>query len=1235
MAIPTMSHSSRLQEVSTLVYLDEGASTSGTECRDEARAFEEAGQVATEEVGISYIMGQPRGEERQTFGFTCTENSIIQSCASNRFLSETKREKKASLSSHKKDTRTRWDTSRDKDRGQKSWKDKERKKRSRSEANVRQRNNPKQKNGRSSRCSKHRINGVVRFCSTPGHLSWPQQVTQTPDLQNTSVHLWDCPQEINVSISRLFLHGMKAELPSTFESQSTISNLLEPKSDSESAYIYAESIKCCDSSCCTFLADCDAHSLCSKDHIVNRPDTLSVWNSFDEAERLSRDSDFKESDNLSVSNDYKSSSNTSGYSMEATAGSESSRYGARFKANCFESFSVDDDFDSTYISTDEDWRCDIMDTDCHYSLAGAEWGSASSVFSNSSESSCYTADRDSESSYCSIDRRTYSSDSDSCVLEGLLGESSVKGFEKIYFDSLNTHSKNGSCDVFVPEFEGCFDSYDKEDVHRHTDNETSSDSESVDCPELWGFVTQTDRRHFLGFFREMIKEAAQEKDKEKKYVNEGFLFHPKQFLQVKNSEYREGREYSFLRHIQNGSYGDVFSIRDKQTGFTCAAKRIPLCSFRWEEVETWSRLDSPRVLQLYGAVREGPNVILFMDLKRGSLAQLMRVRGPLSEELALFYHSQVLQALEHLHSRRVVHLDVKVDNVLLSEDGRQCFLCDFGLSETLNLVGYSTKTFRGNILRGTESHMPPEVARGDIRSAKADVWSSCCMLLHLLNGHQPWTQYYTHPLYLKIVSEPPPLWEIPSDCDPLTCDVIKGGLVKEPIERDSASELLQKTYKALRTVRRVSGPEETTRQHVAPVSEDWPNVLTTQKTPDFTDRTIDHTLPSDLPAPSVHWVSTWRERAVNEDESDYTARDSAEEGEWDEDGNINMGKKDKTSSWMERYWVVQENNQGNVEQNYETIKLESDEETDICDKYISKVKENFEETKEWTDETGAEKNKTDGVLDHLPEKRVVFGECDEMNRRAVLEESESCDGEIRSFVSDGESYDEVESDLESLRELGSDWAQEEWEPFLQLQTLYLPKEAHLQSHEDSYSDSDEESVTLKKNGQHETSLPDSRRPQPLTCTSHRDSEQDLADEDSDDLSSGVFSSCSSTDSQSFNVDWSVSTAQTSSCYFEGLGVDIWVEDVSGESLKIRERPQVKIGHVAVGISEQISMRAFSLATLDGRLVSPDTEVCESGMWLQCVPAPDGNSSWDWRVRDGKLELQDYDEHLDTCSTLPL
>ena len=49
----------------------------------------------------------------------------------------------------------------------------------------------------------------------------------------------------------------------------------------------------------------------------------------------------------------------------------------------------------------------------------------------------------------------------------------------------------------------------------------------------------------------------------------------------------------------------------------CRPPQVPLCSFSWEEVGAWSGLSSPRVLQLFGAVREGPNIILFMDLKTG------------------------------------------------------------------------------------------------------------------------------------------------------------------------------------------------------------------------------------------------------------------------------------------------------------------------------------------------------------------------------------------------------------------------------------------------------------------------------------------------------------------------------------------------------------------------------------------------------------------------------------------
>ncbi|XP_056306116.1 uncharacterized protein LOC130218104 isoform X1 [Danio aesculapii] len=1056
MAIPSMSDSSRLTEVPALAYLDEGMSAAGTECPEEPdlqpRALEEL---------------QPEGKQCQASAITTIEDDSIHSCTSNRSdssFTSSETENKATVSSFRK---------------------RHRKHRMKNK-NMRKKNEMCRKDHRS----------VLSDHITAECLSRPQQVT--PDV-------WE-----DADISRLFLRKLNVDFFSTFESRSSISDTMDPKSDV--AYIYAESIKGCDSSLCTM--DTNNTLLSNNIHISNNSDC--TCKSFS-----SEDSDC----------DLYVSGNLSGNSIEANAGS----------------FLDEFNFESTCIYTEWDQKVDSTETELHYSLIQAEWGSASSNYSDFS---------------CNTDTKSSSSDSDGCTVEAIC----------------DLKCPDGCADVFLSD---CFDCCDEFGTVKDVCKDTESDSESG---ELWGVVTQTDRQHFSDFFCEMIKEETQEKDMKKMNVNEGFLFHPKQFLQVKNSEYREGREYSFLRHIQNGSYGDVFSIRDKQTGFTCAAKRIPVCSFGWQEVETWSRMESPRVLQLFGVVREGHNIILFMDLKRGSLAQLLRLKARLSEDLALYYHCQVLQALQHLHSRHVVHLDVKVDNVLLSEDGRQCFLCDFGLSETLNQGGYSTKTFRGSLLRGTESHMPPEVARGDPRSAKADVWSSCCMLLHMLSGHQPWTRYYPHPLCLKIVSEPPPLWEIPPDCDPLTCDVIKAGLVKEPTERDSASELLQKSITALRAVCGLSDPEASSNLQSAPSIEDYPNP-TTQNS-GWSPQSI----PEDLSAPTIHWVSTWRQNAANEDDSE------SEETDWDEDcPNMNNPKKDKMSCWMDRFWGEEENN----ERQTDLLSIKSAEETH--------EDENIK------------------VAERLTEKRVVFGGYD----RSLLEESESWDGDVRSFVDD----EEVESDLESLRELGSDRAQE-WEPFLQLQTLYRPKDAQLQS-EDSYSESEEESLMLRRSEQKGTSLPESPEPRPLSHTSCCDSEQDLSEEDSDDLSSGVFSSCSTTDGQSFNVDWSVSTNQTPSCYFEGLGVDIWVEDVSGECLKIRERPQVKIGHIAVGISEQISLRTFSLATLDGRLVSPDTEVQESGMWLQCVPAPDGSPSWDWRIRDGKLELQEYDDLSDTCSTVAL
>ncbi|OXB56644.1 hypothetical protein ASZ78_003935 [Callipepla squamata] len=244
--------------------------------------------------------------------------------------------------------------------------------------------------------------------------------------------------------------------------------------------------------------------------------------------------------------------------------------------------------------------------------------------------------------------------------------------------------------------------------------------------------------------------------------NEGVLLTEK--LKPVDYEYREEVHWTKCHgSLGIGSFGEVYKVEDKQTGFQCAAKKVQVEHFRAEELTTCAAITSPKVVPLYGAVKEGPWVTIFMKLMEGgSLGQLIKQSGCLPEDRALSYLGQALEGLEYLHAQNILHGDVK-----------------------------------GNYVPGTETHMAPEVVLGKRCDSKVDVWSSCCMMLHMLNGCHPWTQYYNHPLCLKIAKEPPPLREIPPSCNRLTAEIIKMGLEKEPVQRASASELRTKTRAAL------------------------------------------------------------------------------------------------------------------------------------------------------------------------------------------------------------------------------------------------------------------------------------------------------------------------------------------------------------------------------------------------------------------------------------------------------
>src|SRR5262249_54489664 len=121
-----------------------------------------------------------------------------------------------------------------------------------------------------------------------------------------------------------------------------------------------------------------------------------------------------------------------------------------------------------------------------------------------------------------------------------------------------------------------------------------------------------------------------------------------------------------------------------------------------------------------------------------SLAELIRLDGPLPVAVACDYVRQAALGLHCAHERGLVHRDVKPHNLMLSLRGEVKVL-DFGLAKAVREAPDDGQTAVGALM-GTPAYMAPEQA-GDAKSAdvRADVYSLGCTLYHLLTGQPPFS----------------------------------------------------------------------------------------------------------------------------------------------------------------------------------------------------------------------------------------------------------------------------------------------------------------------------------------------------------------------------------------------------------------------------------------------------------------------------------------------------------------
>ncbi|XP_077129181.1 mitogen-activated protein kinase kinase kinase 19 isoform X1 [Ranitomeya variabilis] len=200
--------------------------------------------------------------------------------------------------------------------------------------------------------------------------------------------------------------------------------------------------------------------------------------------------------------------------------------------------------------------------------------------------------------------------------------------------------------------------------------------------------------------------------------------------------------------LGRGAYGTVYRGLTSQ-GELIAAKQVTLHGSEpavaekeykklQEEVDLLKTLKHINIVGYLGTSFDETVVTIFMEyVPGGSISSILRHFGPLQEVVISRYTSHILQGIAYLHKNRVVHRDIKGNNVMLMPNG-VIKLIDFGCAKRLN--GLSINGTHGELLQsmhGTPYWMAPEVISESGHGEKSDIWSIGCTVFEMATGKPP------------------------------------------------------------------------------------------------------------------------------------------------------------------------------------------------------------------------------------------------------------------------------------------------------------------------------------------------------------------------------------------------------------------------------------------------------------------------------------------------------------------
>ncbi|XP_052229979.1 serine/threonine-protein kinase Nek11-like isoform X2 [Dreissena polymorpha] len=269
---------------------------------------------------------------------------------------------------------------------------------------------------------------------------------------------------------------------------------------------------------------------------------------------------------------------------------------------------------------------------------------------------------------------------------------------------------------------------------------------------------------------------------------------------TKSSNKIWANRYQLVKKLGKGNFGTAFLCKDlrhkstDQDGSLKVLKEISVGDLQpdetvdaMHEARLLRQLDHPSIVQFHDSFIDGESFCIVTEYCEGGdldmkIADYKKNKKLFDEKTVMDWFVQLLLAVHYMHSRRVLHRDLKTRNIFLKKNIVK--IGDFGISRILMGTTDLASTFTG-----TPYYMSPEVLKHEGYNSKSDVWSIGCILYEMCALDHAFDGKSLMSVMYKIVEGDPP--ELPSKYSRELSDIFKLMLKKEQDKRPTATELLK------------------------------------------------------------------------------------------------------------------------------------------------------------------------------------------------------------------------------------------------------------------------------------------------------------------------------------------------------------------------------------------------------------------------------------------------------------